>query len=302
MKSIYICNTCDDCIKKIDVENLDIDSIKLKSNGRPIGPRSISVKNELGVVANSYDNSLSFLDLINLKEIEKVYIGPHPKDVKLYKEYACVACSEINSIIFCNMKNKNIEFEIPSGNAPNSMALDFNRGMLLSTNLLENTVSFINLQSKTLDNKINVGEYPIKIIMSKNNDYFYLCESYLGGDNGGVIGIYSMKSLECVNRIKVGSMPIDIFEDEKNQRLYVANFGKKSISIVDIKKGEVIKDIIVDGMPNGIIKIQKEIFVTDYLYGKLNVISEENGKRKIIAIGCEPSAMIMINSNHQKVK
>ena len=62
MNSIYICNTCDDCIKKIDVENLDIDNIKLNSNGRPIGPRSIAIKDELGVVANSYDNSLSFLD------------------------------------------------------------------------------------------------------------------------------------------------------------------------------------------------------------------------------------------------
>lgn len=300
MNSIYICNTCDDCIRKIDEESLSIENIKLNSNGKPVGPRSIEVRGELGVVANSYDNSLSFLDLISLKEIGREYIGPNPNDVKLYEEYACVACNEINSIIFYNIKNKNIEFEVPSGNSPNSIVLDFTKGVLLSANLLDNTVSLINLKSKTLDKKVSVGEYPIKITISQNGEYFYLCESYLGGDKGGFIGIYSIKNLVCINRIKVGSMPIDVFED--NEKLYVANFGGESISIVNIREGKVVGNIDVGGMPNRVIKRKKEIFISDYLYGRLHVINEENNKRKIIAIGNEPNAMIVVNSNHQIIE
>ncbi|GAA0069107.1 YncE family protein [Clostridium sardiniense] len=300
MNNIYICNTCDDCIRRIDEASLSIENISLSSNGRPIGPRSIEVRGGLGVVANSYDNSLSFLDLRSLKEIDREYIGPHPNDVKLYEKYACVACNETNSIIFYNIENKNIEFEVPSGNSPDSIVLDSTRRVLLSANLLENTVSLINLDNKDIDKKVKVGEYPIKIIMSKNGEYFYLCESYLGSDKEGFIGIYSMKNLVCISRIKVDSMPIDVFED--NEKLYVANFGSESVSVVNIREGKVVRNINVGGMPNRVIKRKKEIFISDYLNGKLHVISDDENKRKIIAIGNEPNAMIMVNSNHQIIK
>ena len=47
-------------------------------------------------------------------------------------------------------------------------------------------------------------------------------------------------------------------------------------------------------MPNGILKHEDKLYVTDYFNGNLYQIDEELENLKIIAIGNEPNAMIIV--------
>jgi hypothetical protein len=51
-------------------------------------------------------------------------------------------------------------------------------------------------------------------------------------------------------------------------------------------------------MPRGIIKIKENIFVGDYLNGRLNVFGMEDKKIKVIPLGKEPNAMTLSNERY----
>lgn len=278
------------------MKGFNLEKLQLKSKGKEIGPRSIDIKGGIGVVANSYENSISFLDLINLNEYYREYIGPNPKDIKFYKKYVCILCNEINSIILYNVMSKTIDFVIPSGSYPESFTIDSKNDLMLVSNLMESTVSCIDLKNRKLDKVIKVGEYPSKIIFSKDKNLFYVCETNIGEDKDGFIGIYSINDFKLIKRIKVGIIPSDIFE--YNGKIYVTNFGEGTVRVINIKTGREIKKINLGGMLNKVIKTENEMYISDYINGILYVIDEKQEKLKTIAIGNEPNAMILVSSNH----
>lgn len=278
------------------MKGLSLEKIQLNLQEKEIGPISIDVKGGIGVVANSYGNSISFLDLVSLKESYRQYIGPNPKDIKFYKKYVCILCNEINSIILYNFISKTIDFVIPSGNYPESFVIDSINDIMLVSNFMESTVSVINLRNKSLDKVIDVGSYPAKVILSKDRKFFYVCETNIGEDKEGFIGIYSINDFKLIKRIKVGVIPSDIYEF--NEKIYVTNFGEGTVRVINIKTGREIKKINLGGMLNKVIKTENTMYISDYINGILYLIDERNGKSKTIAIGNEPNAMILVNSNH----
>ena len=138
--------------------------------------------------------------------------------------------------------------------------------------------------------KIDANEYPTKVLLSKDKEFLYVCESYLGHDKSGFLDVISAKTLKSIKRITVGSSPMDVIEGEEN--IYVSNFTDGTISVIN--KGNMIlqESIYVGGMPKGMITHENKIFVSDYLKGKIYVI-ENNKINKVIAIESEPNAMTL---------
>ncbi|MCI7443134.1 MAG: YncE family protein, partial [Clostridium sp.] len=77
------------------------------------------------------------------------------------------------------------------------------------------------------------------------------------------------------------------------------NFEDGTISIINLNLGKEVKKIYVGGMPRGIIKYKKNIFVGDYYNQRILKIDLENKKTKTIAVGKEPNAMILLQSLQQ---
>ena len=135
----------------------------------------------------------------------------------------------------------------------------------------------------------------MKISISNNKKYLYVCISYLGYDKNGSVGIIELDSLELIGRVEVGLSPVDLFEEDNY--LYVSNLCDGSISVVNLNELAEEKKIVVGGMPRGIIKIKENIFVGDYLNGKLNVLGIDDKKIKVIPLGKEPNAMTLVNKS-----
>ena len=75
-------------------------------------------------------------------------------------------------------------------------------------------------------------------------------------------------------------------------------FHLGSVKVINIKTGKEFKRINLGGMLNKVIKTENTMYISDYINGILYLIDERNGKLKTIAIGNEPNAMILVNSNH----
>lgn len=296
MSYIVVCNTGSDSLNKINIENFNTQSIVLSSDESPFGPHGLSLYKNKILVANNYNNSISLIDYKDFKEEGNIYIGAHPNDIVAHNDLIYVSCGESNSLIIYDLINDRVDFEIPTGRFPHNITLEEERNLLFVSNMGEESISVIdNINSKEIK-RIKVTNTPMKISISNNKRYLYVCISYLGYDKNGSVGIIELDSLELIGRVEVGLSPVDLFEE--NNYLYVSNLCDGSVSVVNLNELTEEKKIVVGGMPRGIIKVKENIFVGDYLNGKLKVIGGDYKKIKVIPLGKEPNAMTLVNKRY----
>ena len=313
MSYIILCNTGSDIISKIETESLEIENYILSGNERNFGPHEITLYNDNIITANNYNNTISIIPKLQFEEKKKsnkwngidknkrkfitkgknLYIGAHPNDVIQYNNNAFVTCGESNSVILYDLEEEKININIPVGRFPHNIELYENERSAFVSNMGDDSVSVIDIESNKEIKRISLENTPIKIKLSKNNHHLYVCMSYLGYNKDGYVGIISLESLELVYKIRVGFSPVDLFED--NDYLYVSNFCGQSISIVNLKTLKEEKRVDITGMPRGIIKFNEKIFVADYLNGVVNVINLKTKQAKAIAVGKEPNAMTLVD-------
>lgn len=293
INNIYVCNTVDDCIKKLNIDNFKLDTLQLKLfEKKSVRPISIDIREDKCIVVNNFDGTISNIDIKSFTECNRQYICPSPRDVKIYEEYAYICSDEANSIIIYNIMKNSIEMQLKTGIAPNSIVLCEDTKMLFCSNLLEDTISIIDLNNNGVLGEIKVGRYPIKVKLSGDKKFIYVCESNFDEDSKGYISIYSLNNFNLEKRITTGKTPIDMYEDKG--LLYVADFEGGSINLINIREGKEEGRLFLGGMPNGVLKHEEKIYVTDYFNGNLYQIDEKFEKIKIIAIGNEPNAMIVV--------
>lgn len=314
MSYIIVCNTGSDILSRIDTQSFEVEDYILCKNGSPFGPHEITLYKDSILTANNYNNTISVIKKSQFEETDRkkeeknhhvngrkynfikgqkdFYIGAHPNDIAQYDDNAFVTCGEADSIIIYDLDDEKVNFTIPVGRFPHNITLCEKRRLAFISNMGDDSISVIDIESYKEIKRITVENTPIKINLSNNNHYLYVCMSYLGYDKEGYIGIISLESLEMVYKIRVGFSPVDLYED--NGYLYVSNFCGKSISIVNIDELKEEKRIDVSGMPRGIIKIDEKIVTCDYLNGVVNMIDLYKKEIKVIAVGREPNAMTLV--------
>lgn len=289
---IVVCNTGSDSISRIDTYNLKVDNLYLSVGDTPFGPHGLVLYKNNVIVANNYNNSISLIDGLSFKEIDNIYIGAHPNDISIADNMIYVTCGESDSVIAYDLANKTINYEIPTGRFPHDIISYQEQNMLFVSNMGEDSISVIDVVKNKEIKRILVENTPLKIAVSNDRRYLYVCMSYLGYDQDGYIGIISLDNLQLIEKIKVGYSPVDLFED--NGYLYISNFCGGSISIVNLSTMKEERRIDVGGMPRGILKIDNIIYCGDYENGKVNVINLLENEIKAITVGREPNAMTFI--------
>lgn len=296
MDSLIVCNTGSDYISKISLlKSLDLDinyeEILLTMGERPFGPNGIYINNNMAYLANSYNNSISILNIDTLKEIDFIYIGGHPNDLIGYENNLYIICSESNSVVVYDMDEKRIILEIKTNNWPYNIELSKELGLIFITNFQSNNISVIDIISNNIIGELITLEYPTKVRVSKDGKLLYVCESYMGDENNGYIEVFDLITLKSLRKIEVGKVPIDIIEEENI--LYICNLIDGSITLLDKIKLIKINEIIVGGMPKSLVKYGDILYIGDYLNGRIICLDLRNNNTKAITVGKEPNAMTL---------
>lgn len=282
MKNIIVCNTDNDSLTRINIDRMSVDTLPLKLGGEKIGPISIDVKGERGVIANCYSDSITFINTRKFIEENNFLIGKYPNDIKWKDDYIYVTCGDSNSLIIFNEKEKRIDFEIKVGDYPNSISIDSEKKYVYVSNMNSNSITIIDNETKKVEREIYLKNSPTKIYLSKDKKNIYVCENTFEENMKGKLKIYSLNDFSLLNEYNIGAFPIDIFE--KDGFVYSANFGDGSIRVVNLKNKDSYK-FILGGMPREILKIDENIIVSDYYSGRIFIIDENTMHKKIIALG-----------------
>lgn len=292
---LYVCNTSSDCVSKVNLNNFTEEKrtlLNTKSMNGRVGPHGVCEYNNRLIIANSYSDSISILNISKEVEEDNYYVGIHCNDVVVFENNAYIICADLNSLVVFDLISKKIVEEIPCGSLPHSICLNKEKKLLLVSNMDDDSITLIDCVNTENIKSIRVGAYPTKALFTVDRQYCLVCESNIGSDYKGSISVMSLKNYKVINRITVGNSPIDMYCNESFG--FVSNFGDGTISIIDINHYREDKKIIVGGMPRGIIKCGKNIYVGDNYNNLLIKVNIEDENKKYIPIGGEPTGMILI--------
>jgi len=179
-----------------------------------------------------------------------------------------------------------------------------------------NTVSVVNLKTKQIVDTIIVDQAPSSLILSPCHSYLYVINYTDGTPEKGTLNVICTRTNTVIKTITGFFGPFGIAISEDGRYGYVTNFGSNNfspygstVSVVDLKKFRIIKNIETGIQPAGIAISRNFAYVSNYnaLYagsnytnltpglGSISVICLEDNKivGAAIPIGQCPSTLIL---------
>lgn len=295
LEHLCICNLGSDDLTYIDTSfSHNTGRVSLLKGEERIGPRGICCSNNKIYTANEYGKGISEVDPIS-GGVENYNLGVSCTDIAAFEGKLYVLCGDANNIIVFDTNSACIESLIPCGNLPHSMCINKQKREILISNMLDDSITIINLDK--YDEKINikVGSYPMSLCYSMDNEYILICESNIGMDFNGALCIMSTHNKRIINRVSLGKTPMDMYYD--GELCYISNYADGTISVVNGYTWKNKRQIIVGGMPRGITADAQYICVCDSYNDSLIIMDRIGEIKKIISTGREPMKIIKTYTN-----
>src|SRR5262245_15530571 len=135
---------------------------------------------------------------------------------------------------------------VPSWSSPIAMSLD--NKLVWSVNPADDSVSVIRTDKNTVVKKIKVGDEPQGLALDPSNRYAYVANA--AGNSLTVIRITNAKPGSCKaapdtrfgkkGAIVTGAEPWNVVASPNGKRVYVANSGQDTITVLDVAKRKVV--------------------------------------------------------------
>ena len=132
----------------------------------------------------------------------------------------------------------------PEKISPAGIDIDEANHILYVVTKENNSLYLVDLRSKHIIEQIPLQAEAYACLLSKNKEELFI--SLWGGDKVLVFKTGTHK----MEQIGVGHHPNEIISDKKNNYLYVANANDNSVSIIDIKKKQVVEVLNAALFPN----------------------------------------------------
>jgi 40-residue YVTN family beta-propeller repeat len=239
------------------------------------------------LVANTGDDSISFVDTGKVKEIyrlsllcssfrieKKTAIGPHCIIADKNFNNIYTANSFNDSISEINIRDMVIKNTFFAGCHPNEAVFSKDGDYLYISNGDSNSISIISMEDRKITTQISVGSFPHGICTSPNGEYIYTAN--MGSDCITVIDTWSNSKMLC---IRVGEGPTEIMSSNDGRFLYVTcSFlgcdRNGTIAVISTSNFRVIKQIEVGILPSGMYLSEKKekLYVSNMGNNELSVI------------------------------
>ncbi len=245
---IYIANSYDNSIMKIDLENIKLlGFIKVGRN-----PTCIKCFKGKIYVVNSDSNSISIIDEKTFSLIEDISMGERPTDIIIDEEglKAFVANGNCYTVNVLDLVTEKVT-AITLSKQPIKIEIEGKRLFILSY-INNGITNYSNLCEMELNDFKTVMSVDLKGIFSnfikiKEKNIFYLSNV----EDGYVYKIAGDEEIN-ISKIYLGKMPSNIKWDGK-EKLYIADILNDILTIIDESNNQIINKIRVGHEPNGIL-------------------------------------------------
>ncbi len=126
----------------------------------------------------------------------------------------------------------------PAKIAVTGIAVDNARRLLYAVTQKDNSLYVVDMRSHRIVQKLSLGAEGYTCLLSKDKSRLYI--SVWGGKK---MLIYDCKNQTFIRTIPLGDHPNDICLSRDENWLYVANAGDNTVSVIDLRKGQVTETL-----------------------------------------------------------
>lgn len=166
------------------------------------------------IVSNFFEDSISIIDLIQGKEVQKI---------KLYGNGHHFSSSQFG---------------------PYHIALDNRKNFLYVPNSWHNSISIIDLVSVKILDTVFVGSCPSQVVLCHK----YKC-IYVANTDSNSVSVLSMDKMSVILQLPTGEMPRSMAMTNDEEKIFVGNYGSGEITEILTKSNKKIKNHKVDCNP-----------------------------------------------------
>lgn len=257
------------------------------------GPRKMAYADGFLFSANSFDGSVSKIDLANGTETtRKVCVYPTGIAVIRHSGYLAVTCGETDRLIIVDRNLHAVE-SMGCKSFPLNVELSADGKRLLCACLTQRKVKMFDSYSFILKSEIELEGYPYYALEDRVGNVFatYSNDGYFA--EGKVASYNNSKQKEAEG--DTGKMPTTICIAEEEGRVFIANTGNKSVDIFDKKTLKKISRMETDYMPDDIIYDNGFVYITCMMDSSL-IKADTGGKIiKRIFTRNEPRGLLLID-------
>lgn len=242
----------------------------------PVGsdPRSVALTPDstTALVTNHGDGTLSFVSLTSNEVTNTIPVGVMPYGVVMNSaDTAYVSLEGGDEIVVIDVRNERVRSRIPVPDAPAGVTLwgDF----LYVTHFWSGAISLVYLPLGRVIQTVSTGS-DTALFQNLEPDVgrgiAYLPQTRLNAQNTAltydsaafpVVNVVSLRDLSMLRERRIVldtadrplNMPFAVALDRFAQRLYVANAGSNSVSVIDLNSGFARANIAVGANPRGIL-------------------------------------------------
>jgi YVTN family beta-propeller protein len=195
--------------------------------------------------------------------------------------------------------------EIKVGKFPLSISVNPDLGAVYVANSRSNSISVIDSSTNEVVKEIPVGVRPVAVTVDRTEKGIDSLAFAANLDSNSISVIDATRNEIYLPDLPVGKEPSDLAVNEVLNRLYVANRGSNTVSVIDYyitNEGKFnntnITTIKVQEYPSGIAinPMTNKIYVANYYSNTISVIDgASNGVIDTISVGTNPSS-IAVNS------
>jgi len=242
----------------------------------------------------------------------KLRLGSDPFDIvadpvtdRLY-----IANYRFHSVSVIDGSTDKVTSEIKVGRFPSSLDVNTDLNSVYVTNSRSNTVSVIDGSTDDVIKDINVGNQPVTVLVD-NTEKAANSLVFVANLQSNTISVIDATKNEVLSpAISVGTEPTSLAVNEIANRLYVANRGSDTVSVIDYflsNQGEfkkfTIANITVQKYPSDIAinTDTNKIYVANYYSDSISVIDgATNTIISNVKVGVNPSS-IAINQDTNRI-
>ncbi|HJT83657.1 MAG TPA: hypothetical protein VJ697_04170, partial [Nitrososphaeraceae archaeon] len=233
---LYVSNNNNGSIILIDPKTKTINgTLNIETESNPNELIFTSYTDMMYVVGNT-SNNLYEINVTKNDIIDTIPISSSSsiKEIVFNPDNNYIYASDINSneIIVIDTIANNVVTAIPVRSNPAGMGINYFNGSykIYVANSGNNSVSIIDTKTNQVSNVIeNVGNKPMTIISTEGSDE----KVYVLSFNDSKVIVIDLKSDKVIATIPVGASPSGMYANEFSDKLYVANSGNNSVSIID---------------------------------------------------------------------
>lgn len=304
-----------------------------------VNPASLAITSDghYAYVANNNNYGIPGSDSVTVLNLKKgvpkltihdsSFAGPYRIAIDKCGKFAYVCNSNSTTVSIINIHTNKVIGIINGFDGPGGIVLS--KKLAYVTNYgagnmsgLGNTVSVVDLKTRQIINTITVDLAPAALALNPCYDYLYVICYVDGNPLTGTLNIISTKTNTIITTITGFSGPFGIALTHDAHFAYISSFGSNNfspygttVSIVDLKKHHIIKNIEVGIQPASITISHKYAYVSNYnaLYagpnftnltygqGTVNIICLKTNRviAPTIPVGQTPSTIVLSPCNNK---